>query len=72
MLYRLSFIMSLLSRFFYRRPPDGLLELDDRVYGKTTNFDLIMCLIFYILLNTRSALYFSQVLFSLVLNVCSF
>ncbi|OIT30392.1 formin-like protein 14 [Nicotiana attenuata] len=24
--------MSLLSRFFYRRPPDGLLELDDRVY----------------------------------------
>ncbi|CAH9080714.1 unnamed protein product [Cuscuta epithymum] len=24
--------MTLLSRFFYRRPPDGLLELDDRVY----------------------------------------
>ncbi|KAG5592384.1 hypothetical protein H5410_042898, partial [Solanum commersonii] len=30
-IYWLS-IMSLLSRFFYRRPPDGLLELDDRVY----------------------------------------
>ncbi|CAA0838269.1 Formin-like protein 14 [Striga hermonthica] len=24
--------MSLLSRFFYKRPPDGLLELSDRVY----------------------------------------
>lgn len=25
--------MSLLSRFFYKRPPDGLLELSDRVFG---------------------------------------
>ncbi|VFQ70548.1 unnamed protein product [Cuscuta campestris] len=24
--------MTLLSRFFYRKPPDGLIELDDRVY----------------------------------------
>jgi hypothetical protein len=26
--------MSLLSRFFYKRPPDGLLEFIDRIYGK--------------------------------------
>lgn len=51
MIYWLS-IMSLLSRFFYRRPPDGLLELDDRVYGKGTSFDFIMCF----LLNIESAL----------------
>ena len=25
--------MSLLSRFFYKRPPDGLLEFVDRIYG---------------------------------------
>lgn len=25
--------MSLLSRFFYKRPPDGLLEFIERVYG---------------------------------------
>ena len=29
--------MSLLSRFFYKRPPDGLLEFIDRVYGKHTH-----------------------------------
>jgi hypothetical protein len=30
--------MSLLSRFFYKRPPDGLLEFIDRVYGKNLPF----------------------------------
>ncbi len=26
--------MSLFRRFFYRRPPDGLLEITERVYGE--------------------------------------
>ena len=32
--------MSLLSRFFYKRPPDGLLELSDRVYGILVHYIL--------------------------------
>lgn len=30
--------MSLFSRFFYKRPPDGLLEFVDRVYGNEASF----------------------------------
>lgn len=33
--------MSLLSRFFYKRPPDGLLELSDRVYGNMAHYALL-------------------------------
>lgn len=32
--------MSLLSRLFYRRPPDGLLEFVERVYGRESYFNL--------------------------------
>ena len=33
--------MSLLSRFFYKRPPDGLLEFIDRIYGMHREFSYI-------------------------------
>lgn len=36
--------MSLLSRFFYKRPPDGLLEFVERVYGNIRSFNLNLIL----------------------------
>lgn len=39
--------MSILSRFFHRRAPDGLLEFVDRVYGKGTWFSNVNLMIYY-------------------------
>lgn len=30
--------MALLRKLFYRKPPDGLLEISDRVYGNVMSF----------------------------------
>lgn len=38
--------MSLLSRFFYKRPPDGLLELSDRVFGIAVHLFTVLCYIY--------------------------
>ncbi|MFS7962509.1 hypothetical protein Hanom_Chr08g00727461 [Helianthus anomalus] len=38
--------MSLLSRFFYRRLPDGLLQLVDRIYGIHSSLSTYFLLFF--------------------------
>lgn len=39
--------MTLLSRFFYKRPPDGLLEFVERVYGNILFFILYSSVCYY-------------------------
>ena len=51
--------MSLLSRFFYKRPPDGLLEFADRVYGNHHRLLTINC--FRVLFLAKSSFYFPTV-----------
>lgn len=34
--------MALFRKFFYRKPPDGLLEISDRVYGMAFEFDCLL------------------------------
>lgn len=40
--------MSLLSRFFYKRPPDGLLEFVERVYGNILFSFFNLVLLFFL------------------------
>ncbi|KAK7318140.1 hypothetical protein RJT34_02838 [Clitoria ternatea] len=64
--------MSLLSRFFYKRPPDGLLEFHDRVYGSC--FCFFSFLVFNSCFSTEALpdgmyeLYFGGVLFCSLLT----
>lgn len=34
--------MALFRKFFYRKPPDGLLEISERVYGMLLSPDLLI------------------------------
>jgi hypothetical protein len=49
--------MSLLSRFFYKRPPDGLLEFIDRIYGMYFRFALAITflnlIIYFMIVSTN-------------------
>ncbi|KAG6628085.1 hypothetical protein CIPAW_15G176100 [Carya illinoinensis] len=35
--------MALLRKFFFRKPPDGLLEISERVYGRVGCFTICVC-----------------------------
>ena len=65
--------MSLLSRFFYKRPPDGLLEFVERVYGNGLHSLILNCYYSFSLcefcVHTRAIIAYPLFGF---MNMCSF
>lgn len=59
--------MTLFSKFFYKRPPDGLLEFVDRVYGEYLHCITIFC-VGYLLLKCV----YSQIAVYILAALCSF
>lgn len=54
--------MSLFSRFFYRRPPDGLLEFAERVFGEDLYLASFIYLFYFMISNNCTLGYLVQFL----------